>query len=378
MYNNWLAGDMLNPPVKDRMRGFSVLRFMDYTKTNTVFNPLTQKGVDWDGISYDFPEMSWAQRAKSDNLLWGYRGAPTEFVVALANRLNANPWITLPINASDDYFLNFATYLRDNLNPGLVARIELSNEVWNSLFRSNKYARLKGELAFEGRTYKHMDWLGMRTAQMSQIIRPVFAATPGRIKIVINVQWGQAGAESGALNTPFWFDANGNHIKASAFMDELAVAPYFYASMGNNYYDTIKKWWQTEPDRGISKAFDILWIDFNGYNAGRHQYFGNKAAEHGLDYITYEAGYHELTPDSRRSDTAFTAFLNALPRYSEMGKIEEQNVRNFAAAGGKLFTNYQLISAAGPDGSWGLFEHHRQNSSPRLRALQSFMPNGGQ
>jgi len=374
LYQSWLDGNViLNPPVFERVRGFTVLRFMDYMQANATYDPRTGKNVGSYTAFDTLPELEWADRPnKPDSLLWAYYGVPVEFLVDMCNRLNVNPWFCLPIHASDDYMLKFGEYVRDNLNPHLVARIELSNEVWNDGFMQKSYARRKA-LALWGINWRHMEWLGMRTAQMSQIIRPLFSAAPERIRIVAGTQWGSAGGETLLLTTPDWKDANGNTIRAADFIDELAVAPYFYASMAKNYYDTVKRWWQTEPDGGVTKAFDLLWEDFNSYNADRHKYFGDKATQYGLEYVTYEAGYHEVSGD-RSGDAAFTAFLNDLPRYSEMGKIEEANVRNFRAAGGKLFTNYQLFSAPSEYGSWGLYENLNQNSSPRLRALKSYMP----
>jgi hypothetical protein len=40
----------------------------------------------------------------------------------------------MPAEANDEFIENFALYVKENLDPNLVAHIELSNEVWNFAF----------------------------------------------------------------------------------------------------------------------------------------------------------------------------------------------------------------------------------------------------
>src|SRR5262249_556462 len=42
-----------------------------------------------------------------------------------------NMWVTLPVNAGDDYITQFATYVQQNLDPDLKVYVEWGNEVWN-------------------------------------------------------------------------------------------------------------------------------------------------------------------------------------------------------------------------------------------------------
>jgi hypothetical protein len=60
-------------------------------------------------------------------------------MVILSNYLSANSWFCIPIEASDDYVRKFAGYLKNNLRADLKIYVELSNEVWNSLFPSFRF-----------------------------------------------------------------------------------------------------------------------------------------------------------------------------------------------------------------------------------------------
>jgi len=78
------------------------------------------------GASYITPEERW-------------RGFPYEVVVALVNKTKSNVWVNIPHNASVDYVSDTAKYFTENLNEESKVFLELSNEVWNGGFASQKY-----------------------------------------------------------------------------------------------------------------------------------------------------------------------------------------------------------------------------------------------
>src|ERR1035437_8738349 len=73
-------------------------------------------------------------------------GWAIEAQVALCNALNCDGWFGIPHLADDTYVTNMPTYIRDHLNPGLVAYYELSNEVWNGIWYETPYAGTKAGL----------------------------------------------------------------------------------------------------------------------------------------------------------------------------------------------------------------------------------------
>ncbi len=87
-------------------------------------------------------------RAQLNDQFWGnsyitpeerWRGLPYEVIVALINETKANVWVNIPHNASIDYVTDISKYFNDTLNKNSQIFLELSNEVWNGGFASQKY-----------------------------------------------------------------------------------------------------------------------------------------------------------------------------------------------------------------------------------------------
>jgi len=87
-------------------------------------------------------------RAKLDDQFWGnsyikpeekWRGLPYEVIVELANVTQSNVWINVPHNATEYYVSDMAKYFNESLNKDSKVFLELSNEVWNGAFASQKY-----------------------------------------------------------------------------------------------------------------------------------------------------------------------------------------------------------------------------------------------
>src|SRR6185295_4594985 len=98
-------------------RGFRVLRFMDWGQTNSS------------------PVQQWAERPHLDAAHWSTEGGvPLEAMLDLSRVVGADPWLNLPMRASDDYVRGFAKLLHEKLPPGRVAIVEYANEPWNQAF----------------------------------------------------------------------------------------------------------------------------------------------------------------------------------------------------------------------------------------------------
>ena len=87
-------------------------------------------------------------RAQMNDQFWGnsyitpeerWRGLPYEVIVALINKTKAHVWVNIPHNASIDYVADMSKYFKENLNKDSKIFVELSNEVWNGGFASQKY-----------------------------------------------------------------------------------------------------------------------------------------------------------------------------------------------------------------------------------------------
>lgn len=109
-------GEIFNPDFLEVVQDARQLRYMDPMKTN------------WS------TQEEWADRPTPADYTYSWRGMPVDVMVALANKTGTDPYFTLPHLATDEYIREFATYIRDNLNPGLVAYVAYSNELWNFQF----------------------------------------------------------------------------------------------------------------------------------------------------------------------------------------------------------------------------------------------------
>lgn len=59
---------------------------------------------------------------------------PWEYVIEMSNITGVRPWVSVPVSATDDYIIQLAYFLKDNLDGDLDFYLELSNEVWNTGF----------------------------------------------------------------------------------------------------------------------------------------------------------------------------------------------------------------------------------------------------
>jgi len=376
----YLAGHTFAPEFVARIAPFQALRFMDWMRTNAVFDTGGKaQALTGDAIEHA-PLLNWADRPVPGAMHWGEggRGMPVEAMVQLANRTGAQPWFTMPINAGDDYVRGFATYVRAHLRPDLGLHVELSNEVWNAIFPQSRYARAQARIAF-GPDGEGQEWYGMRAAQVAMVWKKVFGqpltheGKPGRVAMVLGAQFDWRGPEKMALETRHWHDGKGNHLRAADYVDEYAITGYYDGTMNSDAaVPTVKGWWK-DADGGYGRALDVLRDRIETFNVPLYAYHGAQARAYGLRLVTYESGFGESTPPSQHDNPAYTDFLTQLQRRPEITALENANYRAFAAAGGSLFMNFGIIGASSKWGSWSALESVHQTSSPRYAALLAWL-----
>lgn len=179
----WRPGSSVSPfhPLfLERLQPFERIRFMQ--PSNTVTSDI----VSWS----DRRPVTYARQA---NFATEFQnGMSPELMIELANELHVNPWFNMPHMANDDYVRNFATLVRDTLDPSLTANVEWSNEVWNWApgFEAHYWARAQAQAEgipleqFVAReTVRDFDiWSQVFAGQEQRIVRTIggFAAAPGQ------------------------------------------------------------------------------------------------------------------------------------------------------------------------------------------------------
>jgi hypothetical protein len=170
-------------------------------------------------------EREWWDRKRPDGMkaAWGDRHGVWEYQVMLANETGKDLYVTIPINATDDYVRRLAKLLRygsdgtnayegpvDNprfpgLNPNLRVYVEWGNEVWNWSFGQATLGVDAARDAVhnntpEGRIINYdgsrpdgdfRRWTALRTVQASNAFRSVWgdAAMGERVRMLLEYQY---------------------------------------------------------------------------------------------------------------------------------------------------------------------------------------------
>jgi len=344
------AGHVFNPAFLKLIQNFRALRFMDWFQTN--------------GSKLS----SWSDRPTPGNAFYGTsKGVPIEIGVQLANAISADAWMNVPVMADDNFMLQMATLVHDQLGGTQKVYVELSNEVWNFSFTQAQYAVTRGKALWPTRTTSYGDyeynreWFGMRTAQMCDIWRSVWRSDP-RLVCVLGAQAAWLYSATQALKCPYWKEGapcSRHGIGA------VAVAPY----MGG----IVPAVWTSLPDGGISKLFESLYsqndprIPVGGFMAqvaGWEKDYVTNLAPYNLPLLAYEGGQNF---SNGTTDALDNLYISA-NRDVRMNQAYTRYLQLWRAGGGQLFMHYNDVAVSSKYGSWGAIETIMQTTTPLARA----------
>jgi hypothetical protein len=305
------AQQVFHPTFLKTLAPFRVLRFMDWMHANN--NDIVH-----------FDQRSTPQSQTQNHSF----GICVEHLVDLCNRLDADGWFCLPVKASDDYYRQYATYVRDHLKPGLKAYFEYGNEMWNGGVQRG-VAHVEGlGVAMghaKGWTAQHHGW-AKRMTEMLIVVEQVYGAQSNRCVRVAATQCGNTGVADGILS----FYDGAKHA------DVLAVAPYFNPAGANQSLDQVI----AALDAQAGKVGE--WIKGDLAIAQRH----------GLDLVCYESGLDVwgLNDDLKKA-------VRFDPR---MKAIYRKYLDGWKQGGGTLIVQYTFC-----DPYWGLM---REQDDARAEA----------
>lgn len=343
------SGDPFRRRYLRSLEPYGAIRFMDWQKTNGTFADPS-------------PVLTCANATGSGAISQGRRrGASVYWMVRLANRLDANPWFTVPHRADASWLACHARTVARLLEPGLVPRYEFSNETWNPAFE--QYFDLTDAAADHGLGGSD-SFLGLqlevarRHAAMAATIGPVFRKVR---RPVIRVLAGQA-ANAWVLEQRL-----GGGARATT--DEIAIAPYMHL-VGLNPFES--------SDGPAIVAMDREQL-FSNLRLGLGEEVQPWIEDHlelanasGKRLVAYEAGQH-LAGDS--SNDSMTELFVGANRSAAMGDL----YRDYLDLWKRLTGNRLLMhfTDSGPFtrfGSWGALESPDRSfsSSPKYGALVDF------
>lgn len=382
------AGEIFNPQWLALIENMRMLRFMDWMQTNNS------------------TQSDWAGRPQISDYTYTRRGAPLEIMLALANRIGADPWFNMPHLASNDYMAQFAAMVRDGLRDDLKVHVELSNEVWNFIFEQAKWADEQGRLRW-GRPNSWVQFYAVRAMEMARIWEAAFAGQTDRLVKVIATHSGWEGLETEILEAPLWVAEDpANHRPPAAYFDAYAITGYFSAQLGGEKADLVLAWialsrseaeaagkalgltGQALADHVQAHKFDAA-IAMAARELRDGSVTGNSqdsiagladhafprqagiARDHGLDLVMYEGGTHVVGVEAALDNAELTAFYIALNYSPQMGALYTALLDAWKAAGGKAFALFVDVAAPSKWGSWGALRH-LDDSTPRWDAITRF------
>ena len=375
-------GEIFNPDWLARIEGVRGLRFMDWLATN------------------DSPLMAVADRPRLADYSWARRGVPVEIAVALANRLRAEPWINIPHAAEDALVREMAEVVQRDLDPGLRAWVEYSNEVWNGQFEQARWADEQAQARW-GQRDSHVQFYALRATEVMAIWSEVFG-NPDRLVRVVATQTGWIGLEENILAAPLVL-AEGRPLPAESF-DAYAITGYFSGFFGAEHKIPLVKGWIAESTaaaeaeamrQGLDAGATAVWMGLHRYDlaveraeqelrdgrlSGKPEdtistvraeilpYHAAIAKKYGLSFAMYEGGSHVVGYGPAVEDAALTEFFVALNYSPGMGRLYGEFLAAWAEVSDQPFNGFVDVSTPSKWGSWGALRH-LWDDNPRWRAL---------
>jgi hypothetical protein len=331
-----------HPLFLERLGPFDTLRFMGMQETNT------SEIVSWSQRrdATDSRQGSGPEGTPSEPIV---NGISLEYMVQLANDLDADPWFNMPHMADDTFVRNFATYVRDHLEPGRTAYVEWANELWNFGWGFEASAWVAERAQAENLDPDDGQWIvtGREAKRDFDIWSDVFAGQGERI---VRVAAGQA-ANS-------WIVEQVTAHMGGAF-DAIALAPYItFTDAQRASYTSATTVDRVLADAWTNVATALEWTRDHAALAARLSTQTGRP----IRLVAYEGGPH-LDGRSAAYQDAFYAATND-PR---MGDVYRAYLEGLDAAGLDLYVDFQFTGLAGA-APWGDFAKLHRMDEPLATA----------
>jgi hypothetical protein len=331
-----------HPLFLERLAPFTTLRFMGMQETNTSDIVTWSQRRD----AADVRQGSGAEGTPSEPVA---NGISLEYMVALANELDADPWFNMPHMADDTFVWNFATYVRDHLEPGRTAYVEWANEVWNFGWGFEASAWVAEQARAQRLDPDYGQWIvtGREAKRDFDIWSQVFAGQADRI---VRVAAGQAA-------NPWIVEQIVANIGGS--FDAIALAPYItFTDEQRAGYTAATTVDRILADARTNVETSLQWTRDHADLAARL----TTQLGRPIRFVAYEGGPH-LDGRGGPYQGVFYAATND-PR---MGDIYREYLKGLDAAGLDLYVDFQFTGQAGA-APWGDFAKLHRMDQPLATA----------
>lgn len=296
---------------------FPVVRFMNWQQINRLPNDSRIIVREW----ADLPTVDedWEYRGGP----WGaFRGVPLVEIVRFANRINARPWVHIPIEASDELIERMVAFVIEGSYQRPI--FEFSNEIWNGTFKQFQSAVQNGRAgALADNDFQAaLRWQGERT-------RKIADAAHGSADIVIAAQFFNQWVAEQLL------------LQVDDAVTALAVAPY----LGRNQRGLQMKNGRPAA-RNMLAVHNELIAEVYEDIAPRIADYRKLCDKHGVKLFAYEGGLHQIARNEGDSD-AFELEKELLLNFNRSpfaGIATEKLWQIWQEEGGDLFCPYSLAT----------------------------------
>jgi hypothetical protein len=345
-----------------RSADFSAIRTMGLTETNS------------ETVTYP-DRTTWSERKLPDDASQAAMpdagkpfGAAWEHVIALANQVDKDLWINVPVSADEEYVRELARLIEGTLEPERRLFVESSNEVWNDLFPQAAWNQAQGAANGLGSIANH----ARRTVELAQIFESVFGPGSLNNRVGVMLCW---------------------HQPLRKWDVERIMVPYIQSTFGpvNTFIYSVASQTYFTP-RGAAPTDDAATLVQKLYpgvdeqisegptstnQAGRREWV-QMALELGLPggYSSYEGG-----PGTAYGEGSTTNLANAIQmhRHTSMKDAVKYNlVDGYYALGGNLYMHFLLSGPYTRYGCYGLTDDVTQpDRNTKLQAIREVIALGG-
>lgn len=336
------AREPFHPDFLQRVKKFDVLRFMDWGNTN---NSTLE---------------TWTDRVThTASTQGGPKGVAYDYMIALANRAEADPWLCVPHRADDAYVRAFAELTKKYLDSERRIYLEYSNEVWNGMFEQAAYAREQGVAENLGSNdfESQLRFYSQRAVEVFKIWEEVFGESDRLVRVL--------GAQSVNVWTGTTIMDWQNAYKQA---DAVAIGPYF----GNRFGDPQTR--DTVARMSVEEILDGCREDIE-QNQKFTQEFVTAAEKRGLKVFAYEGGQHLVGYGGAENDERLEKLFHAANRHPRMKELYLKDLRAWQTSRGGAYMIFSSMGRYSKWGSWGLLEFSDQDPStaPKYQAVREYL-----
>jgi len=337
--------------LQDIQQKYSCFRFMDMCRTNMS------------------PVKYWQETGQCGGIVASGQSQSYLSMIQLGNAANRDIWVNIPHLATDGFADTLATLIKNNLNTGLKAYIEYSNEVWNTSFGQSGWANQQG-IAM-GYTDPTTKFYAHRSGQIFKRITNIFNTDRNRVILVCAWQMGSGNNNLGSYyNDPI---INPDGVKPDVF----AVAPYFgkvylttdIGVVGSCDYQTCAACNATTVPSVQTIENDLI-ASIKTFVGPVLRQAKVGAVKYNIPLINYEGGYGSQGMYGAENSCALTDNECQVNRSSQMYTIQRLWMDTVKVTGVQMINQFVDCAGWSKWGWWGMEEYRGQDSaSVKLRAL---------